>query len=132
MWRSSLVVAVTVMGCATEPASRLDVSVAPVTTQCATVRGSQLGALPLNVSVGNATVRFREWTLADEHASSFYGFAAELPANVVFTVSAGERTFTGRGGRWVHPNGFDGPRAHAIDAVTFCRLGPAEDVVAVR
>jgi len=121
------------VGCAEAPASRLQVSAVPVATQCATVMGSQLGALPLEVEVAGHTVRFTEWTMADEAASDFIGFAASVPGSVQFTVRAGERTFSGTGSRWLHPAGFAGPRVRGIDAVTFCTSTPAvSPVIAAR
>ena len=120
-------------GCAESPASKLEVSAVPVAAQCATVTGAQLGALPLEVEVAGHTVRFTEWTMADEAASDFIGFAASVPGGVQFTVRAGERTFSGTGSRWLHPAGFAGPRVRGIDAVTFCTSTPAvSPIIAAR
>jgi hypothetical protein len=106
------------------PASRLEVEVAEVTPQdCRRVEGSQLGALPLEVNVGGATVRFAEWTMEDENATGFVGFAALLPSDVTFTVEAGDDTFTSASSRWLHPAGVS---ARHIDAIVFC--GPSRPV----
>lgn len=120
------------VGCAEAPAARLEVSAVPVATQCATVKGSQLGALPLEVELAGHTIRFTEWTMADEAASDFIGFAASVPTGVQFTVRAGERTFASAGSRWVHPAGVAGPRVKGIDAVTFCTSTSASAVIAAR
>ena len=112
-------------GAASElPASQLEATVGEVTVQtCARIEGRDLGALPLEVSVGGKTVRFAEWTTADEFATDVVGFATQLPADVTFTVQAGERTFESDSPRWLHPLGVSGPRVHGIDAVTFCTQG---------
>lgn len=103
------------------PASRLELAVGEVVTQtCTRVEGKDLGALPLEIEVGGKTVRFAEWTTADELATDYLGFATQLPADVTFTVEAGDRTFKSASPRWLHPLGFSGPRVHGIDAVTFC------------
>ena len=107
------------------PASTLETTVGEVSVQtCARVAGKDLGALPLEVELAGKTVRFAEWTTADELSTEVYGFAAQLPADVTFTVEAGERTFEGASPRWLHPLGVSGPRVHAIDAVTFCTQAP--------
>ena len=105
----------------TAPASQLEISVGRVTAEtCTRVEGKSLGALPLEVEVGGKTVRFSEWTTADELATDLVGFATQLPADVTFTVEAGERTFRSASPRWLNPLGITGPRVHTIDAVTFC------------
>ena len=125
--RNVIVGAAVLALCATvspAPASRLEISVAPVTVEsCTRVEGKSLGALPLEVEVGGKTVRFSEWTTADELATDVVGFATQLPADVTFTVEAGERTFESDSPRWLHPAGVSGPRVHGIDAVTFCTQG---------
>lgn len=122
--RNVIVGAAVLALCATvspAPASRLAISVAPVTVEsCTRVEGKSLGALPLEVEVGGKTVRFSEWTTADELATDLVGFATQLPADVTFTVEAGERTFRSASPRWLNPLGITGPRVHTIDAVTFC------------
>lgn len=103
------------------PASRLELPVGHVMAQtCTRVSGASLGALPLEVEVGGKTVRFAEWTTADELSTDLVGFAAQLPSDVTFTVEAGERTFKSSSPRWLHPLGVQGPQVHGIDAVTFC------------
>lgn len=103
------------------PASTLEATVAEVSVQtCKRVEGADLGALPLDVEVGGKTVRFAEWTTADALATDVIGFATQLPAEVTFTVLAGDRTFQSSSPRWLHPLGVSGPRVHAIDSVTFC------------
>ena len=103
------------------PASTLEATVGEVSVQtCTRVDGKDLGALPLEVEVGGKTVRFAEWTTADELATDVVGFATQLPADVTFTVQAGERSFQSDSPRWLHPAGVSGPRVHGIDAVTFC------------
>jgi transposase InsO family protein len=122
--RNVIVGAAMVVLCGTArelPASTLEATVFEVSVQdCKRVEGTELGALPLEVEVGGKTVRFAEWTTADELSTEVFGFAAQLPADVTFTVQAGERTFTSTSPRWLHPLGVAGPRTHAIDAVTFC------------
>ncbi|HEY0880860.1 MAG TPA: hypothetical protein VGD87_04990, partial [Archangium sp.] len=69
------------------PASRLEVEAGELAPEeCRRVEGAQLGALPLEVNVGGATVRFSEWTMENEESTGFVGFAAQLPRDVVFTV----------------------------------------------
>ena len=113
---------VALCGTASEvPASTLETTASEVAVQdCKRIEGAALGALPLEVEVGGKTVRFAEWTTADELSSEVFGFAAQLPDDVTFTVEAGERSFTSASPRWLHPLGISGPRVHAIDAVTFC------------
>lgn len=109
-------------GISTEPpAATLEAPVGVLTLQtCTRVDGRQLGALPLELEVGGKTVRFAEWTTADELATDVVGFATQLPPDVTFTVEAGERTFKSASPRWLHPLGVWGPGVHGIDAVTFC------------
>lgn len=103
------------------PASSIETTARQVSAQtCTRIEGSQLGALPLEVEVGDKTVRFAEWTTADELSPQVYGFATQLPVDVTFTVQAGERTFQSASPRWLHPLGVSGPRVSAIDSVTFC------------
>lgn len=103
------------------PASRLETPLAEVSVQvCTRVDGAQLGALPLEVTVGGKTVRFAEWTTADELSTEVVGFAAQLPDEVTFTVEAGDQIFASASPRWLHPRGVFGPRVHGIDALTFC------------
>ena len=103
------------------PASRLEAAVSEVSLQtCKRVEGQDLGSLPLEVELGGKTVRFAEWTTADELSTQLVGFAAQLPVGVTFTVEAGDRTFTGASSRWLNPEGVSGPRVHGIDALTFC------------
>ena len=113
---------VALCGTASEvPASTLETTASEVAVQdCKRIEGAALGALPLEVEVAGKTVRFAEWTTADELSSEVFGFAAQLPDEVTFTVEAGERSFTSASPRWLHPLGISGPRVHAIDAVTFC------------
>jgi hypothetical protein len=103
------------------PASSIETTAAEVVVQaCTRVDGAQLGALPLVIEVGGKTVRFAEWTTADALATDVVGFATQLPADVTFTVQAGERTFRSDSPRWLHPMGVSGPRVSAIESVTFC------------
>jgi len=103
------------------PASTIQTTAAEVIVQtCTRVDGKDLGALPLTVEVGGKTVRFAEWTTADELGTEVFGFATQLPADVTFTVQAGERTFHSASPRWLHPLGVSGPRAQSIESVTFC------------
>ncbi|MBL8911757.1 MAG: hypothetical protein JNM17_13780 [Archangium sp.] len=101
-------------------------------TACTRISKAQVGQLPLDVEVGGKTVRMVEWTIADETATDAVGFAAQLPADVEFTVQAGERTFRGKQGRWLHPDGVAGPRVKGIDALTFCTASITPAVVATR
>ena len=103
------------------PASSIETTATEVSVQtCTRVEGKDLGALPLEVDVGGKTVRFAEWTTADALATDVVGFATQLPADVTFTVQAGESTFHSDSPRWLHPMGVSGPRVQGIDAVTFC------------
>lgn len=108
------------------PASKLETRTLPVTTSCSTVSGASLGALPLSVEVAGKTVRFQEWTTADEVSTAVFGFAASVPEGVVFTVNAGNRAFTSNQSRWLHPLGVSGTQG--IDSVTFCAVGNAPAV----
>lgn len=100
------------------PATSIETSASAISVQsCTTVEGSQLGQLPLEVEVGDKTVRFSEWTNADEISPAVYGFATQLPMDVTFTVKAGDRTFTSASSRWLHPLDVSG---QPIDSVTFC------------
>jgi hypothetical protein len=103
------------------PASRLEAGVSEVSLQtCKRVEGPDVGSLPLEVELAGKTIRFAEWTTADELSTEVVGFAVRLPAGVTFTVEAGDRTFDGAAPRWLHPDGVSGPRVHGIDALTFC------------
>lgn len=118
----TVIVAVGLSGCMlSKPAARLEATGAPVAVEmCRRVEGSALGSLPLELDVGGKTVRFAEWTTAEEGGRAYFGFAAQVPAGVRFTVEAGERTFVSASSRWLHPMGVTGPRAEPIDSVTFC------------
>lgn len=134
MSRTALIVALAgvVTGCARQPAAELVAPVGRVSTACAKISKAQVGQLPLDVEVGGKTVRMVEWTIADETATDAVGFAAQLPADVEFTVQAGARSFRGTQGRWLHPDGVSGPRVKGIDAVMFCTSSIAPAVVAAR
>lgn len=113
------------------PAPTLHANVGEVNVQtCTRVEGEALGALPLEVEVGGKTVRFAEWTAADELTTEVVGFATQLPGDVTFTVQAGERTFRSASPRWLHPFGVSGPQVHAIDSVTFCTQARAQTLAA--
>lgn len=90
-------------------------------TRCVRVERGEVGRLPLELSLGDDTVRLEEWTQADESSTAVVGFAARLPAGVVFMVQAGDESFTGSAPRWLHPRGLVGPRVQGIEQVTFCR-----------
>lgn len=90
-------------------------------TRCVRVERGEVGRLPLELSLGDDTVRLEEWTQADEASTAVVGFAARLPVGVVFTVQAGDESFTGSAPRWLHPRGLMGPRVQGIEQVTFCR-----------
>jgi len=96
----------------------------PAPEGCARVSADQLGQLPLELDVGGRTVRLAEWTATDETQAELVGFAAQLPADVIYAVRAGGDVFVGGQPRWLHPAGFAGPKAHGIDQLTFCRLPP--------
>lgn len=93
---------------------------------CARVSADDVGRLPLELNVGGQPVLFAEWTATDETQTELVGFAAQLPANVVYTVRAGADVFVGQGSRWLHPAGLVGPKVHGIDQVTFCMLPAPE------
>jgi hypothetical protein len=127
--RALLLSCIGLTGCFEEPAARLEAPVAPVqrlaAQACATVEGPAIGALPLEVRVGGATVALAEWTATDETATTLVGFAAHLPPDVVYTVRAGSSVFAGTSARWLHPAGVVGPRVKGIERITFCRAAPA-------
>jgi hypothetical protein len=110
------------------PATSIETTASEITVHtCTRVAGSQLGQLPLEIEVGDKTVRFSEWTNADELSPAVYGFATQLPRDVTFTVQAGERTFTSTSPRWLHPlDVSDAP----IDSVTFCTLSRPSAIAA--
>jgi hypothetical protein len=115
------------------PASHLEAPLAEVAVQtCTRVEAKDLGALPLEVEVGGKTVRFAEWTLADELSTDLVGFAAQVPEGVTFTVEAGDRRFTGAASRWLHPLGVSGPGVHGIDGLTFCAPAQPAAVASAR
>jgi hypothetical protein len=89
--------------------------------RCTRVAGPEVGRLPLEVDVGGRTVRLQEWTQVDERSTAVVGFAAQLPADVSYTVHAGEGRYRAQSPRWLHPEGVAGPRVHGIDAIDFCR-----------
>ena len=110
------------------PASSIETTASEITVHtCTQVAGSQLGQLPLEIEVGDKTVRFSEWTNADELSPAVYGFATQLPVDVTFTVQAGERTFTSTSPRWLHPLDVAGA---PIDSVTFCTLSRPSAIAA--
>ncbi len=129
-----VIIAVGLSGClSSKPAARLEATGAPIAVEvCRRVEGSALGALPLELDVGGHTVRFAEWTTAEEGGRTYFGFAAQVPAGVRFTVEAGERTFVSASPRWLHPMGVTGPRAAPIESVTFCASVEAPPVLAAR
>lgn len=88
---------------------------------CARISAEDIGQLPLELDVGGQTVRLAEWTATDETQVDVVGFAAQVPAGVVYTVRAGGDVFVGAQPRWLHPAGLVGPKVHGIDQVTFCR-----------
>jgi hypothetical protein len=112
------------------PLSTGSLAVAPLEPRCTRVSGSRIGQLPLEVKLGEQTVRLTEWTAGDAVSTAVVGFAAEFPAGVTFTVEAGDRTFAGDSPRWLNPLGVAGPRVHGIDALTFCAHGDVEPNVA--
>lgn len=131
----TVIVAVGLSGCglASKPATRFESTSAPVAVEtCRRVEGSALGALPLVLDVGDKTVRFAEWSTAVEGGHDYFGFAAQVPAGVRFTVEAGERTFVSASPRWVHPLGMIGPHAQPIEAIEFCTVVTKPEAVAVR
>lgn len=130
----TVIVAVGLSGCwSAKPAATLESTSASVAVEtCRRVEGSALGALPLVLEVGDVTVRFAEWTTAEEGGRAFYGFAAQVPAGVRFTVKAGERTFVSASPRWLHPLGIVGPATAPIDSIEFCASGTGPAAVATR
>lgn len=95
----------------------------PTPPQCVQISGEDVGRLPLELRLGDHTaIHLAEWTQVDEASHGFVGFAAHLPANVVYAVKAGDVYFSGRDARWLHPAGLTGPRVHRIEAVSFCRV----------
>jgi len=80
----------------------------------------EIGQLPLQVKVGDHTVRFVQWKAADEKAADLIGFTAEVPADVRWTVEAGEERFDGNGDDWLNPHGVVGPKVKPIRAMTLC------------
>ena len=106
-----------------QPCPVVLVQKAPTPPHCVQVDGKDVGMLPLELRLGSrTTIHFAEWTQVDESSSDVIGFAAHLPADVVYAVKAGDDVYTGREPRWLHPAGITGPRVHRIDAVTFCRV----------
>jgi hypothetical protein len=93
---------------------------------CARVARDDIGRLPLELNVGGQVVHFAEWTATDETQTTLVGFAAQVPAGVVYTVRAGGDVFVAQGSRWLHPAGLVGPKVHGIDQVTFCKLPAPE------
>lgn len=131
----TIIVAIGLSGCmwSSKPATRLESTSAPVAVEtCRRVEGSALGALPLVLDVGDKTVRFAEWSTAEEGGRDYFGFAAQVPAGVHFTVEAGERTFASTSPRWVHPLGMIGRHAEPISAIEFCTVVAKPAAVAVR
>ncbi|MBL8936029.1 MAG: hypothetical protein JNM69_15840 [Archangium sp.] len=123
--------AVAVVGCDRPVAqTRVLEAPAPVTT-CASVDGAALGQLPLNVALGDETIAFAEWSVADEQSTEVVGFAAHLPGDVKFTVKAGDDEYTSASPRWLHPRGVSGPRVHPVERITFCRT-VAPQIIAAR
>jgi hypothetical protein len=98
----------------------------PPAPTCTRIAGAALGRLPLELDVGGRTVRLTEWTQADATSEAVVGFAAQLPGSVSYTVEAGGERFAGQAPRWLHPRGVAGPRVHPIEAIDFCRPGPAK------
>jgi hypothetical protein len=108
--------------------------VAPVRTDavpltCASVDASSLGRLPLSVDVGGAEVKFAEWSVPDERSTDVVGFAVQVPADVTFTVKAGNEEFISNSPRWVHPRGITGPKVRPVERITFCRKASASPAV---
>lgn len=96
----------------------------PAPAECVRLEGDDVGRLPLDLRVGGRTVRLAEWTQVDESSREVVGFAAHLPADVMFTVKVGDEHFIGAEPRWLNPHGVVGPRVHGIEQVTFCRVPP--------
>jgi hypothetical protein len=80
----------------------------------------EVGQLPLEVRVGDQTVRFVQWKAADEKATELIGFTAEIPSEVHWTVEAGNERFDGNGDDWLNPHGVVGPKVKPIRAMTLC------------
>jgi hypothetical protein len=80
----------------------------------------EVGQLPLEVKVGEQTVRFVQWKAADAAASELIGFTAEIPSDVHWTVEAGDERFDGNGDDWLNPHGVVGPKVKPIRAMTLC------------
>lgn len=87
--------------------------------ECVRLEGSQIGQLPLTLTVGGQTVALKEWKATDITATELIGFTAEAPEAVRFEVEAGGATFEA-GANWLHPAGVIGPQVKAIDALTIC------------
>jgi len=116
-----LILVVAALGC-DRPVAQPPVIAAPApVTTCASVDGSALGQLPLNIALGGETIAFAEWSVPDEHSTDVVGFAAHLPGDVKFTVKAGDDEYTSDSPRWMHPRGISGPRVHPVERITFCR-----------
>lgn len=118
--RFLILTAVAVVGCDRPVAEAPLAAPKPVTT-CASVDGASLGQLPLNVTLGDETIAFAEWSTPDEQSTEVVGFAAHLPGDVNFTVKAGDDEYTSASPRWMHPRGVSGPRVHPVERITFCR-----------
>ncbi len=80
----------------------------------------EVGQLPLEIKVGDQTVRFVQWKAADEKATELIGFTAEIPSDVHWTVEAGDERFDGNGDDWLNPHGVVGPKVKPIRAMTLC------------
>lgn len=120
--RFIVVASLSLLGCARGlPMAPLSSQLPLATTTCASVSGSQLGALPLTVALGEERIAFAEWSVPDERSTDVVGFAAHLPGGVTFTVKAGDDEFRGASPRWLHPRGISGPRVHPVERITFCR-----------
>ena len=129
--RSILVAVLFLVGCdrATEPPAVLPAPVA--VTTCASIDGDRLGQLPLTVALGDEAIAFAEWSVPDEQSTDVVGFAAHLPADVTFTVKAGDDEFHSASPRWLNPRGVSGPRVRPVERITFCRTAVPQ-VVALR
>jgi len=80
----------------------------------------EVGQLPLEIKVGDQTVRFVQWKAADEKATELIGFTAEIPSDIHWTVEAGDERFDGNGDDWLNPHGVVGPKVKPIRAMTLC------------
>lgn len=116
-----LILIVAALGCDRPVAQPLVIAAPERVTTCASVDGSSLGQLPLNVTLGDETIAFAEWSVPDEHSNDVVGFAAHLPGDVTFTVKAGDDEYRSDAPRWMHPRGISGPRVHPVERITFCR-----------